>query len=68
MVLPQLLDLKGISINISPLKRLQTVQAANFLTWGIWALCINKDTPDVSKLWNVRYSNPMFGLVLILSV
>ncbi|SJL07927.1 uncharacterized protein ARMOST_11285 [Armillaria ostoyae] len=52
MVLPQLLDPEGISINISPLKRLQTVQAADFLTWGIRALCINEDTPDDSKLWN----------------
>ncbi|KAJ7193460.1 hypothetical protein GGX14DRAFT_304251, partial [Mycena pura] len=40
------------SMTISPLKRLQTLQAAEFEQWGIRTMCINEDTPNDVRLWD----------------
>ncbi|KAJ7199759.1 P-loop containing nucleoside triphosphate hydrolase protein [Mycena pura] len=40
------------SITISPLKRLQILQAAEFERWGIKVACINEDTPSDRELWD----------------
>lgn len=45
MVLPMLLDPSGITITISPLKRLQSLQATEFRVFGINTIAINEDTP-----------------------
>ncbi|KAJ7091715.1 II DNA helicase [Mycena crocata] len=39
------------SMTISPLKRLQILQAAEFVRWGIRTVCINEDTPKDAELW-----------------
>ncbi|KAF7337279.1 P-loop containing nucleoside triphosphate hydrolase protein [Mycena sanguinolenta] len=38
-------------MTISPLKRLQILQAAEFETWGIRTMSINEDTPNDKALW-----------------
>ncbi|KAJ7772814.1 hypothetical protein B0H14DRAFT_3859400 [Mycena olivaceomarginata] len=40
------------SITISPLKRLQILQATEFERWGIRTVCINEDTPSDRELWD----------------
>ncbi|KAJ7603812.1 II DNA helicase [Roridomyces roridus] len=50
-ILPNLLHPTSTSITISPLKRLQVVQAAEFERWGIKTVCINEDTPNDPELW-----------------
>ncbi|KAJ7679800.1 hypothetical protein B0H17DRAFT_943826 [Mycena rosella] len=50
-IIPNLLYPKTTSITISPLKRLQILQAAEFERWGISAICINEDTPNDKELW-----------------
>ncbi|KAJ7254872.1 P-loop containing nucleoside triphosphate hydrolase protein, partial [Mycena rebaudengoi] len=40
------------SMTVSPLKRLQILQAAEFERWGIRTICINEDTPSDTNLWD----------------
>ncbi|KAJ7752852.1 P-loop containing nucleoside triphosphate hydrolase protein [Mycena olivaceomarginata] len=40
------------SFTISPLKRLQILQATEFERWGIRTVCINEDTPSDRELWD----------------
>ncbi|KAJ7704873.1 hypothetical protein B0H17DRAFT_1175425 [Mycena rosella] len=51
-IILNLLFPKTTSITISPLKRLQILQAAEFTRWGIRTICINEDTPSDVELWN----------------
>jgi ATP-dependent helicase YprA (DUF1998 family) len=54
MIISCLLDTPGkISIVISPLKRLQTVQVLEFERYGIKTVAINEDTPNDPQLWKV---------------
>ncbi|KAF8241148.1 hypothetical protein L208DRAFT_11468 [Tricholoma matsutake] len=47
----------GISLTISPLKRLQVTQANDFNTnYGILTITINDDTPREDLYWNVNPS------------
>ncbi|KAJ7200446.1 P-loop containing nucleoside triphosphate hydrolase protein [Mycena rebaudengoi] len=39
-------------MTVSPLKRLQILQAAEFERWGIRTICINEDTPSDTNLWD----------------
>jgi ATP-dependent helicase YprA (DUF1998 family) len=56
MIIPCLLDAPGIiSIIISPLKRLQTVQVIDFERYGVRTVAINEDTPNDPLLWKVPY-------------
>ncbi|KAJ7120720.1 P-loop containing nucleoside triphosphate hydrolase protein [Mycena crocata] len=50
-ILPNLLWPTTTSMTVSPLKRLQILQAAEFERWGIKTVCINEDTPKDKKLW-----------------
>ncbi|KAF8803590.1 hypothetical protein BYT27DRAFT_7109423 [Phlegmacium glaucopus] len=50
-ILPCLLDPKGLSIVITPLKCLQAVQVIEVARYGIEALAINEDTPHCPELW-----------------
>jgi superfamily II DNA helicase RecQ len=54
MVLPALLDPTSVSIVISPLKRLQALQVAEFQSYGLTAACINEDTPNSEEFWKVH--------------
>ncbi|KAJ7451395.1 P-loop containing nucleoside triphosphate hydrolase protein [Mycena latifolia] len=49
--LPNLLFPETTSMTVSPLKRLQILQAAEFERWGIRTVCINEDTPKDTDLW-----------------
>ncbi|KAJ7233634.1 P-loop containing nucleoside triphosphate hydrolase protein, partial [Mycena rebaudengoi] len=40
------------SMTVSPLKRLQILQAAEFERWGIRTIYINEDTPSDTNLWD----------------
>ncbi|KAF4593863.1 ATP-dependent DNA helicase sgs1 [Pleurotus pulmonarius] len=51
MILPLLLDPSGITITVSPLKRLQVTQVAEFQRYGIETVSINEDTPNDKDLW-----------------
>ncbi|KAJ7434401.1 P-loop containing nucleoside triphosphate hydrolase protein [Mycena latifolia] len=51
-IIPNLLFPNTTSITISPLKRLQILQAAEFEKWGIRTVCINEDTPSDVQLWD----------------
>ncbi|KAF7358964.1 P-loop containing nucleoside triphosphate hydrolase protein [Mycena sanguinolenta] len=50
-IIPNLLYPDTTSITISPLKRLQILQASEFTEWGIRTVCINEDTPRDAELW-----------------
>ncbi|KAJ7435585.1 P-loop containing nucleoside triphosphate hydrolase protein [Mycena galericulata] len=50
-MIPNLLYPTTTSVTISPLKRLQILQAAEFERWGIRVACINEDTPNDATLW-----------------
>ncbi|KAJ7269062.1 P-loop containing nucleoside triphosphate hydrolase protein [Mycena rebaudengoi] len=52
LVIPNLLHPNTTSMTISPLKRLQILQAAELERWGIHAICINEDTPNDKDLWD----------------
>ncbi|KAJ7251796.1 P-loop containing nucleoside triphosphate hydrolase protein [Mycena haematopus] len=52
-IIPNLLHPDSTSMTISPLKRLQILQAAEFETWGIRTMSINEDTPNDKALWEV---------------
>ncbi|KAJ7893310.1 P-loop containing nucleoside triphosphate hydrolase protein [Mycena olivaceomarginata] len=51
-IIPNLLYPNTTSVTVSPLKRLQIVQAAEFERWGVKTVCINEDTPNDPELWN----------------
>ncbi|KAJ6592211.1 II DNA helicase [Mycena vulgaris] len=51
-IIPSLLYPDTTSITVSPLKRLQILQAAEFERWGIRTMCINEDTPSDPVLWD----------------
>ncbi|KAJ8522820.1 hypothetical protein ONZ45_g629 [Pleurotus djamor] len=52
MILPLLMDPSGITIMVTPLKRLQAAQVAEFACYGIETIPINEDTPKHDKdLW-----------------
>ncbi|KAJ7208369.1 P-loop containing nucleoside triphosphate hydrolase protein [Mycena pura] len=51
-IIPNLLHPTTTSMTISPLKRLQILQAAEFERWGVRTICINEDTPNDKELWN----------------
>ncbi|KAJ7496356.1 hypothetical protein FB451DRAFT_1385766 [Mycena latifolia] len=51
LIIPNLLHPDTTSITISPLKRLQILQALEFERWGIRTLRINEDTPSNKDLW-----------------
>ncbi|KAH9961658.1 hypothetical protein BGW80DRAFT_1125400, partial [Lactifluus volemus] len=51
MILPALLDPTAVSLVISPLKRLQVLQVAEFQSYGLTAACVNEDTPNSSEFW-----------------
>ncbi|KAJ7805721.1 P-loop containing nucleoside triphosphate hydrolase protein [Mycena olivaceomarginata] len=51
-IILNLLYLNTTSITISPLKRLQILQATEFERWGIRTVCINEDTPSDRELWD----------------
>ncbi|KAJ7838656.1 hypothetical protein B0H14DRAFT_2588487 [Mycena olivaceomarginata] len=51
-IIPNLLYPNSTSLTVSPLKRLQIVQAAEFERWGVKTVCINEDTPNDPELWN----------------
>ena len=53
MVLPALLDPAAVSFVVSPLKRLQVLQVAEFQSYGLAAACINEDTPNSDEFWKV---------------
>ncbi|KAJ6525804.1 P-loop containing nucleoside triphosphate hydrolase protein [Mycena vulgaris] len=53
-IIPNLLHPKTTSMTVSPLKRLQILQAnpaLEFERWGIRTVCINEDTPNDQELW-----------------
>ncbi|KAF7320198.1 P-loop containing nucleoside triphosphate hydrolase protein [Mycena kentingensis (nom. inval.)] len=50
-ILPNLAFPASMSITVSPLKRLQTLQAAELESWGIRVVCVNEDTPSNPLLW-----------------
>ncbi|KAJ6476423.1 P-loop containing nucleoside triphosphate hydrolase protein [Mycena vulgaris] len=50
-ILPNLVFPDSSSMTVSPLKRLQILQAAEFELWGIQTICINEDTPKDKALW-----------------
>ncbi|KAJ7677144.1 P-loop containing nucleoside triphosphate hydrolase protein [Mycena olivaceomarginata] len=50
-IIPNLLFPDTTSVTVSPLKRLQILQAAEFVRWGIKTVCINEDTPRDAELW-----------------
>ncbi|KAJ7449385.1 P-loop containing nucleoside triphosphate hydrolase protein [Mycena galericulata] len=52
LIIPNLLHPDTSSMTISPLKRLQILQAAELERWGIRTICINEDTPSDKELWN----------------
>ncbi|KAJ7498429.1 hypothetical protein B0H11DRAFT_1714971 [Mycena galericulata] len=54
LIIPNLLHPDTISMTISPLKRLQILQAAELERWCIRTICINEDTPNDKELWNVQ--------------
>ncbi|KAK7034169.1 P-loop containing nucleoside triphosphate hydrolase protein [Favolaschia claudopus] len=51
LIIPNLLYPDTTSITISPLKRLQILQASELERWGIRTVCINEDTPSDKALW-----------------
>ncbi|KAF8486547.1 P-loop containing nucleoside triphosphate hydrolase protein [Russula emetica] len=51
MILPALLDPTAVSLVVSPLKRLQVLQVAEFQSYGLTAACINEDTPNSTEFW-----------------
>ncbi|KAJ7436728.1 hypothetical protein FB451DRAFT_969590, partial [Mycena latifolia] len=51
LIIPNLLQPDTTSITVSPLKRLQILQALEFERWGIRTLRINEDTPSNKDLW-----------------
>ncbi|KAK7015680.1 hypothetical protein R3P38DRAFT_2543512 [Favolaschia claudopus] len=51
-IIPNLMHPTTMSISISPLKRLQILQVAELQSWGINAISINEDTPNIKQLWN----------------
>ncbi|KAK7002510.1 P-loop containing nucleoside triphosphate hydrolase protein [Favolaschia claudopus] len=51
LIIPNLLYPDTTSITISPLKRLQILQASELEGWGIRTVCINEDTPSDKALW-----------------
>ncbi|KAH6904498.1 hypothetical protein BKA70DRAFT_1085122, partial [Coprinopsis sp. MPI-PUGE-AT-0042] len=52
MVLPALYS-GGVSVIVTPLKRLQVVQVAQMERFGLKAVAINEDTPNDRALWKV---------------
>ncbi|KAJ7285331.1 P-loop containing nucleoside triphosphate hydrolase protein [Mycena rebaudengoi] len=52
LVLPNLLYPQTTSMTMSPLKRLQILQAAELEWWGIRTICINEDMPNDKALWD----------------
>ncbi|KAJ7703577.1 hypothetical protein B0H17DRAFT_888020, partial [Mycena rosella] len=63
-ILPNLLFPQPSSMTISPLKRLQILQAAEFESWGIRTICINEDTPKDPELWE-RIKNGGFQHLIV---
>jgi hypothetical protein len=68
MILPCLLAPHNISMVVSPLKQLQSVQVDEFERYGIKTVAINEDTPSDTELWQVSFDVPSSELLTSLCI